>query len=147
MGEIKILNPAINHFMKPDTQEDNRMRIDKWLWAMRQYKSRSLATEACEKGRIIISEQIVKPSRLIKEGDIIEVKRTGLIRKLRVLKLSQNRLAAKLVPEYCEDLTPQADIDAYKARLTRVTIYRDPGTGRPTKQERRALDDFLNPEE
>lgn len=133
--------------MKKPEEELNRMRVDKWLWVIRQYKSRSLATEACEKGRIIISEQIVKPSRLIKEGDIVEVKRTGLTRKLKVLKLFHNRLAAKLVPEYCEDLTPQADIDAYKARLSRITIYRDPGTGRPTKQERRALDDFLNPED
>jgi ribosome-associated heat shock protein Hsp15 len=130
-----------------EKEKDNRMRVDKWLWTVRQYKSRSLATEACEKGRIIIADQDVKPSRLIKPGDIIEVKRTGLVRRLKVLQLTDNRLSAKLVPEYCEDLTPQSDIDAYKARLTRVTIYRDPGTGRPTKQERRALDDFLNPEE
>jgi ribosome-associated heat shock protein Hsp15 len=128
-------------------EKDNRMRVDKWLWTVRQYKSRSLATEACEKGRIIIDEQSVKPSRLIKPGDVIHVKRTGLIRQLKVLKLNPGRLSAKLVPEFCEDLTPQSDIDAYRARLTRVTIYRDPGTGRPTKQERRALDDFLNPEE
>jgi ribosome-associated heat shock protein Hsp15 len=128
-------------------EKDNRMRVDKWLWTVRQYKSRSLATEACEKGRIIIDDQSVKPSRLIKPGDVIQVKRTGLIRQLKVLKLNPGRLSAKLVPEFCEDLTPQSDIDAYRARLTRVTIYRDPGTGRPTKQERRALDDFLNPEE
>jgi ribosome-associated heat shock protein Hsp15 len=130
-----------------EKEKDNRMRVDKWLWTVRQYKSRSLATEACEKGRIIIADQDVKPSRLIKPGDIIEVKRTGLVRRLKVLQLTDNRLSAKLVPEYCEDLTPQSDIDAYKARLTRVTIYRDPGTGRPTKQERRALDEFFNPEE
>ncbi len=130
----------------PDT-EPNRMRIDKWLWAIRQYKTRSLATEACEKGRIIINDISVKPSRLIKEGDDIYIKRTGLTRHIKVLKISMNRLSAKVVPEYYTDLTPQADIDAYKARLTRITIYRDPGTGRPTKQERRALDDFLNPED
>ena len=130
--------------MKMGETDTNRMRVDKWLWVIRQYKSRSLATEACDKGRIMIDEQSVKASRLIKEGDLVEVKRTGLIRRLKVLKLAQNRLGAKLVPEYCEDLTPQTDIDAYKARLSRITIYRDPGTGRPTKQERRALDDFLN---
>ena len=121
------------------------MRIDKWLWIVRQYKTRTLATEACDKGRILILDQVVKPSRLIKEGDEIHIKRTGLIRKLKVLKLTNNRLNTKLVEEYCKDITPQSEIDAYKARLTRITIFRDPGTGRPTKRDRRTLDDFLNP--
>ena len=123
---------------------ENRMRIDKWLWAVRQYKTRSLATEACEKGRILINEQTVKPSRLINEGDEINIKRTGLTRRLKVLKLTMNRLSAKLVSEYFTDLTPISEIEAYKARLTRVTIYRDPGTGRPTKRDRRTLDDFFS---
>ena len=123
---------------------ENRMRIDKWLWAVRQYKTRTLATEACEKGRILINEQTVKPSRLINEGDEINIKRTGLTRTLKVLKLSMNRLNAKLVPEYYTDLTPIDEIEAYKARLTKITIYRDPGTGRPTKRDRRTLDDFFN---
>ena len=123
---------------------ENRMRIDKWLWAVRQYKTRTLATEACEKGRILINDQSVKPSRLINEGDVINIKRTGLTRTLKVLKLSLNRLNAKLVPEYYTDLTPIDEIEAYKARLTKITIYRDPGTGRPTKRDRRTLDDFFN---
>ena len=126
------------------SENASRMRIDKWLWAVRQYKTRTIATDACEKGRIIINDISVKPSRLIKEGDEILIKRTGLTRRLKVLKLTSNRLSAKLVPEYCTDLTPQSEIDAYRARLTRITIYRDPGTGRPTKQERRALDDFFD---
>ena len=123
---------------------ENRMRIDKWLWAVRQYKTRTLATEACEKGRILINDQTVKPSRLINEGDEINIKRTGLTRTLKVLKLTMNRLNAKLVPEYYTDLTPIDEIEAYKARLTKITIYRDPGTGRPTKRDRRTLDDFFN---
>jgi ribosome-associated heat shock protein Hsp15 len=126
---------------------ENKIRIDKWLWAVRQFKTRTLATEACEKGRIEVLEQTVKPSRNIKVGDIIHIKRTGLTRILKVLQLTSNRLNAKLVPEYCADLTPQSEIDAYKARLTRMTIFKDPGTGRPTKRDRRVLDDFLNPEE
>jgi ribosome-associated heat shock protein Hsp15 len=121
-----------------------RMRIDKWLWAVRQYKTRTIATDACDKGKILINGNAVKPSRLIAPGDIIQIKRTGLTRTLKVLKLTENRLNAKLVPEYREDLTPQSEIDAFLARTTRITIYRDPGTGRPTKQERRALDDFFN---
>lgn len=123
---------------------ENRMRIDKWLWAVRQYKTRTLATEACEKGRILINDQAVKPSRLINEGDEIDIKRTGLTRTLKVLKLTLNRLNAKLVPEYYTDLTPVDEIEAYKARLTKITMYRDPGTGRPTKRDRRTLDDFFN---
>ena len=120
------------------------MRIDKWLWAVRQYKTRTLATEACEKGRILINDQSVKPSRLISEGNEISIKRTGLTRKLKVLKLTANRLGAKLVSEYLSDLTPVSEIEAYKARLTRMTIFRDPGTGRPTKRDRRVLDDFFD---
>ena len=126
------------------TKGVNRMRIDKWLWAVRQYKTRTLATEACEKGRILINEQTVKPSRLINEGDEISIKRTGLTRRLKVLKLTMNRLNAKLVSEYYSDLTPISEIEAYKARLIKITIYREPGTGRPTKRDRRTLDDFFN---
>ncbi len=125
----------------------NHIRIDKWLWAVRQYKTRTQASEACEKGRILIHDQAAKPSRLIKAGDLIFVKRTGLTRQLKVLKLVSNRLAAKLVEEYCQDLTPQSEIDSYKARLKRMTMFRDPGTGRPTKRDRRVLDDFLNPDD
>ena len=123
---------------------ETKMRIDKWLWTVRQFKTRSLATEACDKGRILMGDQPVKPSRLIKEGDEIYIKRTGLTRRLKVLKLSAGRLNAKLVAEFCEDLTPKEEVEAYKARLTRVTMYRDPGTGRPTKRERRILDDFFD---
>jgi ribosome-associated heat shock protein Hsp15 len=123
---------------------DNRIRVDKWLWTVRIYKSRSKATEACEQGRILIKGMSVKPSRLIKPGDEIHIKRPGLIRKLLVVQIPPNRVGAKLAPDFVKDITPEEDIKAYLARTTRITIYRDPGTGRPTKQERRALDDFLN---
>ena len=126
------------------TERKDKMRVDKWLWTVRQYKTRSLATEACDKGRILVAGLEVKPSRLIGVGDIISIKRTGLTRKLQVLQLTSGRLNAKMVEHYVADLTPKEEIEAYKARLTRITIFRDPGTGRPTKQERRALDDFFN---
>ncbi|HRH65302.1 MAG TPA: RNA-binding S4 domain-containing protein [Bacteroidia bacterium] len=119
------------------------VRVDKWLWAVRQYKTRTLATTACEQGKIIIQGQAVKPSRHIKIGEEIKLKRTGLIKTLKVLQLTVNRLNAKLVPEYAEDLTPPEEIEAYKSRASRVTIFRDPGTGRPTKRERRDLDEFM----
>ena len=121
-----------------------KVRIDKWLWAVRQFKTRSIATTACDQGKILVNDQPAKASRVIKEGDLISVKRTGLTRTLKVLQLTTDRMAAKLVPEFYQDLTPQADIDAFKSRITRISIYRDPGTGRPTKQERRALDDFFD---
>lgn len=119
------------------------VRVDKWLWAVRQYKTRTLATTACEQGKIVIQGQGVKPSRHLKIGEEIKIKRTGLIKTIKVLQLTANRLNAKLVPEFAEDLTPPEDIAAYKARATRVTAYRDPGTGRPTKRERRDLDEFM----
>jgi ribosome-associated heat shock protein Hsp15 len=126
------------------SENDNRMRVDKWLWTVRQFKTRTLATEACDKGKILMDGHAVKPSRMVKPGDEIHVRRTGFTRRLKILKLSPGRLNPKLVEEFCQDLTPKEEIDAYRARITRITIYRDPGTGRPTKQERRALDDFFN---
>jgi len=120
------------------------MRVDKWLWAVRQFKTRTLASEACEKGKILIGEQAVKASRLVKEGDEVKIKRTGLARHIKILKLSNNRLGPKLISEYFEELTPKEEIEAYKARLTKITMYREPGTGRPTKRDRRVLDDFFN---
>jgi ribosome-associated heat shock protein Hsp15 len=122
------------------------MRVDKWLWAVRQYKTRTLATHACDQGKIVIDEITVKASRLIKVGDEICIKRTGLLRRLKVLQIPPSRLNAKLVTEFCTDLTPQSEIDAYRTRLTKMTIYREPGTGRPTKRDRRALDDFFETE-
>jgi len=114
---------------------------------MRLFKTRALASEACDQNRIFILDQSVKPSRIVKEGDVINIKRTGLTRIIKVLKLSENRLSAKLVADYYADLTPPEEIENYKSRAKRITIYRDPGTGRPTKRDRRMLDDFFSPEE
>lgn len=130
--------------MKQDSNS-GKIRIDKWLWAVRLFKTRSQATMACDQGKIQVGDQTVKASRLIKQGDIIGVKRTGITILLEVLQPIEKRVGAKLVPEVCKDLTPQAEIDAFKARTARMTVFRDPGTGRPTKKERRALDDFFNP--
>lgn len=125
-------------------ENDHRIRIDKWLYAVRQFKSRSIATMACDQGRVFIQEQIVKPSRLIKAGDQVKIRRTGLTRTLLVKALTENRLNAKLVSDYYTDLTPQEEIDEYKARISRASLHRLPGAGRPTKKERRALDDFID---
>lgn len=119
------------------------MRIDKWLWAVRLFKSRSQASEACLQNKIMVLDHPVKASRMIKAGDGLKIKKTGLIVSIKVIKLTENRLAAKLVADYYLDETPQEDIDNYKARMIKVTTYRDPGTGRPTKKDRRMLDDFF----
>jgi len=123
------------------------MRVDKWLWAVRLFKTRTQASEACDQNKIVILDIPVKPSRMIKEGDEIRIRRTGLTRIIKVLKLSENRLSAKLVGDNLFDATPQEEIDQYKARTTRMTIYRDPGTGRPTKRDRRMLDNLFSDEE
>jgi ribosome-associated heat shock protein Hsp15 len=120
------------------------IRIDKWLWAVRLFKTRSQATEACNLNRIIINDQAVKPSRLVRIGNKIQVKRAGFTRTIEVLQLTDKRLGAKLVSEYYKDLTPKEEIDAFKARIARASAFRDPGAGRPTKKERRDMDNFLS---
>lgn len=118
------------------------LRIDKWLWAVRLFKTRSLATEQCSKGKIQVNGQAVKPSRTVVINDIVVIKRTGFTQTVKVLQLTANRLGAKLVTEYLIDLTPQQELDNYLLRFKRNSGYREPGTGRPTKRERRDLDDF-----
>ena len=123
----------------------DKVRIDKWLWSVRLFKTRTQASDACDQNKVFIDGQAVKPSRYVKEGSRIEIKRGGgLIRKIEVSKLAEKRMGAKLVREYYVDHTPQSEIDDYKARVTRAAAYRDPGAGRPTKKDRRDMDDFLD---
>ena len=112
---------------------------------MRLFKTRTQASEACDENKILVDGITVKPSRFIKVGTKIDIKRAGgLIRKIEATKLGEKRMGAKLVSEYYIDHTSQADIDAYKARMARAAAYRDPGAGRPTKKDRRDMDDFLD---
>ena len=120
------------------------VRIDKWLWAVRFFKTRTKAAEACDLNRVFINEQAVKPSRLIKPGIQIQLKRSGFTRTIEVLQLTEKRLPAKFVAEYYKDLTRKEEIDEFKARIARASMYREPGAGRPTKKERRDMDDFLS---
>ncbi|MFM2135615.1 MAG: hypothetical protein RL021_1015 [Bacteroidota bacterium] len=121
------------------------VRIDKWLWAVRMFKTRSLAAKACDDGKILVLDKPVKASRIVRSGDRISLKRTGITLQVEVIDPIEKRVGAKMVVQHCRDLTPAEDIEAFRTRATRMTIYRDPGTGRPTKKERRALDDFFNP--
>ncbi|MCL2413735.1 MAG: RNA-binding S4 domain-containing protein [Bacteroidales bacterium] len=116
------------------------VRIDKYLWAVRQYKTRTMAGDACRGGKIKLNGMSVKASRELKVGDIIEVATPGLVKKIKVLELLNNRVGAPKVSEYMEDLTPQDVIE--QAKLVRQTNYekRDRGIGRPTKRDRRDIE-------
>jgi ribosome-associated heat shock protein Hsp15 len=118
---------------------EEKMRIDKWLWAVRIYKTRSKAAEACRKGRVIIDGQQVKPSRDIKPGETILIRKLPVIFTYKVKALLQSRQSAKIAAEYYEDLTSVDELEKLKINES-VFIKRDKGTGRPTKKERRNLD-------
>ena len=118
---------------------DKEVRVDKWLWAVRIYKTRKQAAEACKKNRILILDQSVKPSRVLKINDVVQVKKPPVVYSYRVLGLLGKRLSAKAVREYIENITPEAEMDKLKVRET-FFIVRERGTGRPTKKERRIID-------
>ncbi len=118
---------------------DKQIRVDKWLWAVRIYKTRNQATEACKKGRILIREQPVKPSRVLRINDIVQVKRPPVIYSYKVTGLLAKRLSARLVKDYVENITPESELQKLKVKET-FFISRDKGSGRPTKKERRTMD-------
>ncbi len=120
-----------------------KIRIDKWLWAVRIYKTRSQASEACKMGRVLISGMEVKPSREIRIGDVLFIRKLPVIYTLRVIALVENRLPASRVKEFAEDLTSPEELEKLKIKDT-AFFRRDRGTGRPTKKERRLLDDIIN---
>jgi ribosome-associated heat shock protein Hsp15 len=117
-------------------------RIDKFLWAVRLFKTRSLAAEACKKGRIIINKVQVKSSRIIAKDEIVFVKKLPAVYSYKIREITTNRLPAKLVVNYVEDITP--DEEKLKIILAEksLTGYRERGSGRPTKKERRVIDKF-----
>lgn len=122
------------------------VRIDKWLWAVRIFKSRTIAVEACKKGRISILGTNVKPSRMIKVGDIIQVRKPPITYSFKVLQLTERRMGAKLVPEYMENVTTADQYEILEMQRINGFIDRQKGTGRPTKKDRRELEDFTTPE-
>ena len=119
------------------------VRIDKFLWSVRLFKTRSLAAEACKKDRVTIGGMPVKTSRVIKPGDVIGIRVLPIIRSFKVLALADNRMGAKLVPGYIEDVTPAEVLEVLELSLLSQADGRRKGLGRPTKKERRELDDFI----
>mgnify|MGYP005838810535 CR=1 FL=1 len=114
-------------------------RVDKWLWTVRIFKSRSLATEACKSGKVKIDEQKVKPSREVKVEDIIHVNHQAINKIFKVKQILKNRVSAKLATEAMEDLTPAEEYDKLKIRHELNYERRDHGLGRPTKRDRRDI--------
>lgn len=124
----------------------SEVRIDKWLWAVRIFKTRTIASDACNLGRVTINGQRVKPSKMVKIGEVIDVKKPPITYSFKVLALSENRMGAKLVPGFMENVTKKEQMDLLE--MTRVSgfIDRAKGMGRPTKKDRRDMDDFTTPE-
>ena len=117
------------------------VRIDKYLWAVRIFKTRSLAAEACKKGRVSMGDMPVKPSRTVSEGDVIEVKKMPVVYAYRVKEPIEKRVGAKLVDQHMENITSQEELQKLEMQDD-FYIKRDRGAGRPTKKERRLLDDL-----
>ena len=120
------------------------VRIDKWLWAVRLFKTRSLSTEACQKGRIFVNDMPAKPSRMVRVGDIIKVRRSPVIYTFKVLQVAEKRMGAALTSSYIEDLTPPEELEILDVQKNMSWMKRDRGTGRPSKKERRDLDNFFD---
>ena len=121
------------------------VRIDKWLWAVRLFKTRSLAAEACKKGKVLVKGAPAKPSRDIKVGDVIQIMKAPVTYSFEVLALSENRMNAKLVPEFMKNVTTPDQLELIELGKLAGNTGRAKGTGRPTKKERRDLDNFITP--
>ena len=118
------------------------VRVDKWLWAMRVFKTRTIATDACKKGRVTMNGTAVKPSRAIKIGDVIDVKKPPITYTFRVKALTGNRLGAKLVPDYLENITAPDQYELLEMTKISGFVDRRKGLGRPTKRDGRELSRF-----
>ena len=128
----------------PSHADNDNVRIDKWLWAVRIYKTRSLATEACKNGRVRIGGQVIKASREVRINDEIDI-HLGIYHKtVKVLSLLHNRVSAALVPGFLEDLTPETEYAKLKIQQEMKPEFRPRGVGRPTKRHRRLIDRLKN---
>lgn len=121
-------------------------RIDKWMWAVRIFKTRTIAAEACKKGHVTIGGSQVKAARMIKAGDVIQVKKSPITYSFKVLQAIEKRVGAKLVSEYMENVTTPDQYELLEMSKISGFVNRARGTGRPTKKDRRNLEDFTAPE-
>ncbi|MBR5394696.1 MAG: RNA-binding S4 domain-containing protein [Bacteroidaceae bacterium] len=121
---------------------NNEARIDKWLWAARIFKTRTIAAAACKKGQVCLDGAVLKASRMIKAGDVVSVRKPPITYSFRVLQPIEKRVGAKLIPEILENVTSPEQYELLEMSKISGFVGRAKGTGRPTKKERRSLDDF-----
>ena len=121
----------------------NEARIDKWLWAARIFETRSIAVGVIKNGRVTIQGVNVKPSRMVKEGEVVSVRKPPVTYSFKILKTIEQRVGAKLLPDIYENVTPPDQYELLEMNRISGFVDRQRGTGRPTKKERRALDEFL----
>ena len=119
-------------------------RIDKYIWAVRIAKTRSQASELISKGKIKLNEMQVKPSREAKVGDIVNVYKNTAVFSYKVVQMLDKRVGPKLVADYLLDITPEIEIEKYKTYQVAQSAYREYGTGRPTKHDRKEIEEYLN---
>lgn len=119
-------------------------RLDKWLWSVRVFKSRSLASDACRAGSVAVNDQPAKPARDVRAGETITVRQGLVLRTLRVIGVPKSRVGAKVVPNFCTDLTPPEELAKARENPLLHMLAREKGSGRPTKRDRRLLDRFLS---
>lgn len=122
----------------------DEVRIDKWLWAVRIFKTRTIAAEAIKKGRVMVGGVAVKPSRMIRAGDVVQVRKPPVTFSFKVLALSDKRMGAKLVPQFMENITPLDQYELLELNKISGFVDRQRGTGRPTKKDRRNLEQFTD---
>lgn len=120
------------------------MRVDKFLWSVRFYKTRTISAEEIKKNRVSIGGQVVKSSREVKIGDIIEIRKNQINYKIKVLQIPKSRIGAKLVALHIVDMTDKEQYELLKMRMLSQDYYRQKGEGRPTKKDRRDMDDFMD---
>jgi ribosome-associated heat shock protein Hsp15 len=119
------------------------MRIDKFLWSIRFYKTRTIATEEIKKNRVAIGDSVVKSSKEVKEGDVIKIRKNQIDYKIKVIQIPKSRMGAKLVPLHVKDVTDKEQYELLKMRKMSQDYYRTRGEGRPTKKDRREMDDYV----
>lgn len=120
----------------------SEVRIDKWMWAVRLFKTRSKAADACKKNKVLIDNTFAKPSRTVKVGDVIGIKKGPVTCSFKVLALAHNRMGAKLVPDFMLNVTTKDQLELIELQKLAASSRRQKGLGRPTKKERRDIDDF-----
>lgn len=118
------------------------MRVDKYLWCTRFFKTRSIATNACKQGKVRIKDAIVKPSKEVFSTDVVSIRKNQIVYKIEVLDLPPSRVGAKLVNLYLNDITPKENLEKLDLLKYSKDYYRKKGSGRPTKKDRRDIDDF-----